>query len=313
MSRSIKIPTLKNGAFHQTYFRHPVAPSNPLVISDDLYFEIDRRCIWKNSIPSHRLDFYMVFIVTEGEGIHTFGSQEYYIKKNMLSFVGPEMVSAWESDMDSHQGFFCGFSESFAIQGQTNKLILQELPFFQLGGVPLLQLTDEQTQYYLTLFRMMHSEHQNRNGHSSDVLRGLLQTILYKSLAQYKMEDCHCNEANRNGLRLLKAFKALYLRDFKTLSKNRGLALKNISDYADELGVSQNHLNDTIKLITGRSAGQLIKHQLVSHATSCLMHADKSISEIAYALGFEDPSYFARFYKNQTGKSPSELRETGHL
>ena len=40
----------------------------------------------------------------------------------------------------------------------------------------------------------------------------------------------------------------------------------------------------------------------------CLMHADKSIGEIAFALGFEDPSYFARFYKSQTGKSPSEFR-----
>jgi len=152
----------------------------------------------------------------------------------------------------------------------------------------------------------MYAEYHNSNSYSPDILRTQLQLLLHKANAQLKTEIICNSTGNHAGLRLVKAFKALYLRDFNALGK--GLMLKKVADYADELGVSQNHLNDTIKIITGRSAGQLIRHQLTSHATMCLMHADKSIGEIAFALGFEDPSYFARFYKSQTGKSPSAFR-----
>ena len=100
------------------------------------------------------------------------------------------------------------------------------------------------------------------------------------------------------------------MRDFSAIRTGRSLQLKKISEYAAELGVSQNHLNDTIKTITGRSAGQHIKDQLTRHATQCLVHSNKSVGEIAYGLGFEDPSYFARFYKSQTGRSPSDFRRT---
>jgi AraC-like DNA-binding protein len=156
----------------------------------------------------------------------------------------------------------------------------------------------------------MQDEYQHRNEYSADVLRSQLQLILYKANAQLKLGGRLNDPKAHAGLRLVKAFKTLFLRDFHALGQGKGLMLKKVAEYANTIGVSQNHLNDTVKLVTGRSAGQLIRHQLTSHATMCLMHADKNISEIAFALGFEDPSYFARFYKSQTGKSPSEFRAT---
>ena len=308
MIKKEHIPTLKSNTYRKSYFKHEVSTSPSLVFSSDRYFEINRRCVWPQVINAHRLDFYMIFIVTLGEGIHTFGPKEYYIRQNSLCFVSPDMVSSWRTEMEEQQGYFVTFSETFFNQGCENKRFLQEIPFFQLDGHAVLALTDEQTQYYLTLFQFMYAEYHNSNSYSPDILRTQLQLLLHKANAQLKTEIVCNGTSNHTGLRLVKAFKALYLRDFHGLGKGKGLRLKKVADYADELGVSQNHLNDTIKIITGRSAGQLIRHHLTSHATMCLMHADKSISEIAFALGFEDPSYFARFYKSQTGKSPSEFR-----
>jgi AraC-like DNA-binding protein len=201
-----------------------------------------------------------------------------------------------------------GFSESFFNLGCENKRFLHSLPFFQLDGIPMLTLSQSQTDYYLTLFRLMQDEYHQGNEFSKDVLRTQLQLILHKANAQLRMEGELSDSGNHHGMRLVKAFKALYMRDFHAFGQGKELILKKVAAYANELGVSQNHLNDTIKLVTGRSAGQLIRHQLTTHATMCLMHADKSISEIAFALGFDDPAYFARFYKTQTGKSPSEFR-----
>ena len=300
------IPIITSDSFHRSYFKHD--PTHLSSHTMEPYFEINRRCIWKNTIVSHRLDFFMVFLVTDGEGIHTFGLKDHYIHKNMLCFVGPHMISAWQSEAAEHRGFFCGFSEEFINAGNENKQFLNELPFFHIDGNSVLHLNEDETHYYSTLFEMMQDEFENRNSYSHAVLRNELMVILNKAFAQYKTLGYKCPEPNDAGLRLLKAFSHLYRTDLETIRKGAGIHLKKISQYASELGVSQNHLNDTVKSITGRSAGQLIRDHLTSHATMCLMRAEKSISEVAYALGFEDPSYFARFYKSQTGKSPSELR-----
>ncbi len=227
----------------------------------------------------------------------------------MLCFIGPDMISSWQSETREHQGIFCSFSDSFFYTGKENKYFLTELPFFKIDGNSVLHLTDEQMQYYLSLFNLMYEEHEQQNEYGDDVLRSYLQLILSKANSQYHTEQCHPDTPDKGGLSLLKGFTALFMRDFKAINDGKTIQLKKIADYALELGVSQNHLNDTIKSITGKSAGQLVKAQLLKHATMCLTHSEKSISEIAYRLGYEDPSYFARYYKKHTGQSPSEIRE----
>ncbi|MEN7550861.1 AraC family transcriptional regulator [Rapidithrix thailandica] len=295
---------------HKHYIQEQNAPQASVETSATAlqHFEIHPRQACNSKVNIHRIDFYMIFIVTRGEGIHTFGLKEHYIKENMLGFIGPNMFSSWESVGDEQEGYFCTFSEDFFNIGRENKHFLNELPFFQLDGDAVLHLTDEQMRYYLSLFELMHWEYSNKNAYSDDVLRSQLQLLLHKAYAQYRVEECRCDKPNLPSIRLLKAFTALYQKDLKVIHEGRTVALKKMSEYARELGVSQNHLNDTVKAVTGKSAGQLIKSQLIKQATVCLKASTKSVSEIAYLLGYDDPSYFARYYKSQTGQSPSDLR-----
>lgn len=309
MSKNQNIPTYRSEAFGKVYFDEPSGKQVPLNLKHSpAHFDIHQRCNSKSVIDVHRLDFYMIFLVTEGEGLQTFGLQEHYIRKNMLCFVSPDMISAWKAEGDEQRGYYCSFSDDFFNLGRDNKNFLQELPFFQLDGNAVLHLTDEQTKHYLALFEMMHTEYKQRDAFSDDILRGYLLAILNKAYAQYPSGAKLHAESNRSAIRLLKSFTALYMRDFKTINNGNAIKLKRIADYADELGISQNHLNDTIKALTGKSAGQLIKDQLIRQATMCLKHSHKSISEIAYRLGYDDPSYFARYYKSQTGRTPAEFR-----
>jgi AraC family transcriptional regulator, transcriptional activator of pobA len=140
------------------------------------------------------------------------------------------------------------------------------------------------------------------------VLRGYLHALMSKARADYAGAGLMDAEAG-TGVRLLQAFTEQLNRDFEPIRTGESLAIRKVSEYADLLGVSQNHLNDTIQSLTGLSAGQHIRNRLIRQATMCLMHSDKTVSEIAYRLGYEDPSYFARYYKSQTGKSPSSYRK----
>jgi len=307
MARSTpRIPLLKGQQYKSHYFKESPKPVDNI----SGQFELHNRCTLRDSISVHRVDAYMIFLVTSGEGLYTLGPREHYLRKNMLGFVGPNVVSSWKSESSNNRGFLCSFSDEFFQTNRSDTNYLSSLPFFQPGGDAVLCLGDEEAEEFNVLFGMIEKEYGGQNA-SSEVLRGYLQALLGKAISHQSLlvkqpDDNHPS----SGLRILKAFTEAFMNDFASLRAGDQIKLKKIGEYAMQLGVSQNHLNDTIKSITGRSAGDLLKSQLITHATVCIKYSSKSISEISYLLGFEDPSYFARFYKNQTGFAPSEHRAT---
>ena len=79
--------------------------------------------------------------------------------------------------------------------------------------------------------------------------------------------------------------------------------------YAAELNVTPNHLNKSVKVTLGRSASALIDEMLVLEAKVLMQKKTMSVSEIAFETGFEDVSYFGRFFKKHTGFAPTEYRK----
>jgi AraC-like DNA-binding protein len=309
MKQRQEIPTLSANHFRKVYVKPELFPFPPPTHEKtDGYFELMHRCIWSNNIAAHRLDFYMVFLVTAGEGQHTFGSETHIIRPNMLCFAGPEMINAWHSDHHDNSGFVCTFSADFFGLEVSNAPSLAELPFFQLNGPSILQLSEEKMAAYTQLFDIMTLEAKSNNPLSSEILRSYLHVLINKARSDLYLQEQSQRVVAHAGVRLLKEFKQMFMADINVIRTGHKIRLKLVSEYADQLGVSQNHLNDTVRTLTGESAGGLIQKQLMRQATMCLKHSLKNVSEIAYLMGFDDPSYFARFYKRHTGKSPSQVR-----
>ncbi|MEJ1242314.1 helix-turn-helix transcriptional regulator [Chryseolinea sp. T2] len=294
------IPALSAGSYTQHYFVN----KNSLALKDQDVNIFDRRHL-KSIIPAHRLDLYSIQLLTAGEGLYVLGSREHYVHKNMLVFTSPNIITSWAASVDTNEGFGCIFSDIFFTADRTNKQYLADLPFFQMGENQVLCLSDEQTADFKELFALMHREQSAHS--SSDVIRGYLQVLVAKALTVYNLTATR-GAASLAGSRILKTFIESYMNDFNVIRHGGEIKVRKVSEYADRLGISQNHLNDTVKSITGKSAGQLMREQIVKQASMCLRHSSKTVSEIAYLLGFEDPSYFARYYKKHTGKMPSELR-----
>lgn len=310
------IPTISSNQFKKVYLKDDVeAPLTKVAENSDGYFELMHRCLWPNNISAHRLDFYMIFLVTAGEGQHTFGSETHLVKPNTIGFAGPEMINAWYSEHHDNSGYVCTFSADFFGQNINGAPALAELPFFQPGGTSLLTLSEEKMVVYTQLFKLMEFEAKSTHPLSADTLRSYLHVIINKARADLHFQNTHFNQMPPAGSRLVKAFKEMFMADINVIRTGREIRLKLVSEYAELLGVSQNHLNDTVRSITGESAGGLMQKQLMHQATMCLKHSLKNVSEIAYLLGFDDPSYFARFYKRHTGKSPSQVRalQTNYL
>ncbi|GLU43947.1 AraC family transcriptional regulator [Allomuricauda sp. NBRC 101325] len=99
-----------------------------------------------------------------------------------------------------------------------------------------------------------------------------------------------------------------YYNRFLRLVKQQHNNAWTVADYAKELHISSGHLNRVCRNLVNKSALQLIHEQLKRESKKMLLTSDKSISEIAYKLGFSDPSHFSKFFKKHEEQTPLQYR-----
>ncbi|WP_022823682.1 helix-turn-helix domain-containing protein [Hymenobacter norwichensis] len=288
MPSFVDIPRLSGQAYHQLYFQgegRSLAPV-PSGSSTIEHFEIHRRDDFrykcKDTIAANRIDFYLIFIVTGGEGIHTFGDEQHYIKEDMLCFIGPNTITTWQTTVADHQGYFCAFSEDFFNADRADKTLLRSLPFFRVGGgASVLPLQPEQTRYFLRLMQDMETDYRSGQPDRSALLRAQLNLLIQRAYTFYRAGQPQAEQAHSAGLRITNAFLALLDEDLAALAGNRPFRQHTVSEYAERLHVSQNHLNDTVRQHTGRSAGTIVHDALAKAATGYLVSSALSVGEIA--------------------------------
>ena len=94
---------------------------------------------------------------------------------------------------------------------------------------------------------------------------------------------------------------------FRKLIRIHYRELKKVKDYAEKMNITERTLNDVVKQNSGKSASEGIYLQLVMEAKR-LLRTGMSVKESAFALNFEDPGHFSKFFKNKTGESPSDFQ-----
>lgn len=109
--------------------------------------------------------------------------------------------------------------------------------------------------------------------------------------------------------RIASFFMELLEKQFPIEEMGRYPELRTAQDYARCLSLHVNSLNRHVKEVTGKTTTQLISSRVIQEANNLLKHTDWSISSIAYSLGFEDPAYFSKYFKKQTGVSPYMFRK----
>ncbi len=98
------------------------------------------------------------------------------------------------------------------------------------------------------------------------------------------------------------------LNDYFTTDKPRTIGQPTVAYCAAQLNLSANYFGDLIKKETGKSAQEYIQSKLIEVAKERIFDPTKSISEVAYELGFQYPQHFSRFFKQRVGVAPGEFR-----
>ncbi len=256
--------------------------------------------------PYSRRDFYKVSLII-GTGTLYYADKWVKIDRPAMLFSNPVVPYSWEAESAEQSGWYCLFTEAF-IRHSERVGSLQDSPLFKIGSNPVFFPDPEQLDEISAIFLKMATEISSGYAQKYDVLRSYLHLLIHMSLKANPAENFHAytNASTRTAA----LFMELMERQFPVDSPAFTLRLKSPADYAKALSVHINHLNRSVKEVTGKTTSGHIAARIVQEASALLTHTDWNISEIAYSLGFEYPSYFTLFFKKHTGVSPNQLRET---
>lgn len=255
-------------------------------LSDDTY-EL------KMPLPPHRQSTHSLLFVLEGSLIASSGFDDYTLYQNSMIVIPAGQVSSLSFMSDDIKGFYLHFTNSYLSQQE-------DLDFSEWLIKPIVKFDKTETDHLLLLLKRM--QQLNENEMNSNIIKLYLATFL----AEIKQSVDFGIKANfLSHERITLGFKKLL--NFN-ITKHR-----SVSFYANELNISPNHLNRSVRLTLGRSASSLIDEMLILEARILMQKSNMAISEIAFEIGFDDASYFGRFFKKHTGIAPTDYRKTLEL
>jgi len=270
------------------------------------HFNIFPRDTCSVSTPYSRRDFYKVCLII-GTGKIFYADKWVQIDKPALMFANPVVPYAWEAESTEQSGWYCLFTEAF-IQHSERVNSLHDSPLFKLGANPVFFPNETQFEEISGIYQKMLREIQSDYIHKYDILRSYLHLLIHE--AQKANPAVNFNSYSNGSARMSGLFIELLERQFPVDSPSFILKLKTPADFARSLSVHVNHLNRSVKEITGKTTSEHIAARIVKEAKALLIHTNWTISEISYSLGFEYPSYFTLFFKKHTGQSPNQARNS---
>ncbi len=250
-----------------------------------------------------RKDYYKICLTTGKSLIH-YADKTFEQDGTVLFFGNPHIPYSWETITTNYVGYTCLFSEEFLKPERSESL--QHSPLFKIGGTPILRISDQERDYLNTLFLKMIDEQKTDYAYKDDLIRNYINLIIHEAL---KLQpSAHFVQYKNASHRIASVFLELLERQFPIETNEKPLELKTAQDFAIALSLHVNYLNRAVKEVTCKPTTTHISERIISEAKAMLQHTDWNISEIAYALGFDYPTYFNNYFKKNTGTNPKSFR-----
>ena len=279
-------------------FNHPTL--HPLVSLLDL----SKGNLLKRS--KFRLDFYAIIIKDSKCGDLRYGLKHYDYEEGTIVFFGPGQVGGTEPEGEWHQPY--GLALVFhpdLIKGTSLAKTIHEYSFFSYDSCEALHVSEKERALIDICFGNIETEvKQNIDKHSKKILVANIELLLKYCSRFYDRQFITRETANHQ---VIEKFENL-LTDYILSENLQNIGLPSVTYFAEELQLSPNYLGDLLKKETGKTTLELIHLKILDLAKEKVIDTSKSISEIAYELGFKYPQHFTRLFKQKVGISPLEFR-----
>ena len=258
----------------------------------------------KGAMPYDRRAYYKISLI-KGRNRAEYADKVIDIEKQALLFATPRIPYNYRPQDDDQGGYFCIFTDEFMTPAKSG-VILEDLPLFQPGGYPIFQLSAQESEDLMGLFRKIFTDLASDYPYKYDLLRNYVLELIH--YGQKLRPASTLNPVHNASTRVTSLFVELLERQFPITSSRQQLSLRTARDYADRLAVHVNHLNKVLKETTGKTTTEIIGGRVLQEAKVLLKQTDWNISEIAWSLGFEQLSNFSNFFRKHTAQAPHSFR-----
>ncbi len=235
-----------------------------------------------------------------------YGRHQYDYQEGTLVFIAPGQVMGVQPNVKTFEpkGWALLFHPEL-IKGTPLGKYIQDYSFFSYDVNEALHLSEKERQIIVDCFGKIEYELGQRiDKHSKTLIASNIELFLNYCTRFYDRQFITRDNAHKS---VLEKFEAL-LNQYFTSSQPQTEGLPTVAWCASALHLSPNYFGDLIKKETGKSAQEYIHAKLLDVAKQRIFNRDKSISEVAYELGFKYPQHFNRLFKQRTGLTPNDYR-----
>lgn len=249
----------------------------------------------------HRHHYYTIIWPLTATGKHVIDFNEYPILPHHLFFVSPGQVH--QIITDPHPtGYVILFTAEFLERSSIRPDFIANLKLFRKSDeTPPLQLTPQMIKTLMPFADQMLAAYHSKNDLYMETIGAYLKLFLIECNSSCAVSP----EINPQSIEVGKTI----VKNFKEVVEKHFPEWHQVKDYADELNVTPNYLNEAIRSSMDVSAKDYIQNRIVLEAKRMAVFTGKSAKEIGFGLGFNDPSHFSKFFKKNTGHSLSFFRE----
>ena len=281
------------------------APLHPLVsvidLAESIFLEDD---VWKGFVNR----FYCVALKREAKGKIRYGQQHYDYDKGVLSFTAPDQVQYLDlQHMECGSGYLLIFHPDLLLAHSLAGNI-GSYGFFSYEVNEALHLSADEENDLIAILHRIHKECIHIDKHTQHIILTQIELLLNYSDRFYERQFITRKNHDHH---LLAKFEQVIDEYFDTNAAAQH-GLLTVQQIATRMNLSPNYLSDMLRVHTGQNTQQHIHGKLIGKAKEKLSTTNLSVSEIAYALGFEHPQSFSTLFKKKTNVSPLAFRQAFH-
>ncbi len=249
---------------------------------------------------------YCVFLKDVKCGDLVYGRNYYDYQKGTLVFIAPGQVVDVTNKTEPYQPMGHGLVfHPDLLHGTSLGKSIKSYHFFSYNTNEALHLSEKERGLVLDLFaKIQHELEAGVDKHSKKVIATNIELFLSYCERFYDRQFITREDVNKG---FLEKFETL-LDEYFQGDQAQTIGLPSVGYCAEKLNLSSNYFGDLIKKETGKTAQEYIQNKVIEVAKERVFDTNKSISEVAYELGFKYPQHFNRLFKQRVGYTPNEYR-----
>lgn len=251
-------------------------------------------------IVPHRAQFYHIMWIEKGKGTHHVDFNPIELEDNCIIFVAHNSVGVFD-EQGVYEGKVIIFTDNFFSKNKQDLQFLHScILYSNLYNTTKLKLNPKVSQLKVFL-NTMQTEYLRKPDHAQfQILHNMLHIFLLQAEREMKKQGFEELKPSPN-LDLLVSFKALLEEGFQKE--------KSVKHYASKLNISEKQLHKATSTLVEKTPKQIIDERVLLEAKRLLAHSSQSIKEIAYELGYEEPTNFIKYFRKHTLTTPTEFRD----